>query len=850
MQPDLCRLHLEALESRELLAVTGLGFYGPPSYEQYILRQIEEVYIAEQALPIYSSPFLNALHNANAKADAVISPTEQGLHDSQSLIDQARDELFANQGLYIQGEPYISLSFAQKNQMYLDSDDVEEPIEPPADEDTPTWNLEFQVTRYCNDLSATTPEGVNNALHEGHGSVLDFPGSLGDPPSGDYLAVTLPALPNGYMANITLGGSASSSDYYVYIPYIGGSMSVYNGYVHSGNAVTLYIVPVDDRLTEPLETVSLTMGAPYYDFEPETLYSFNIINTSVTATIVDNDDWKIAVSPVVDDSELGYTVLTEEEQTEASFRVERVDAGDGYGEDKHYAIDVALQTSGTTSTSDYRIYLNNSDGSRTLITPSGNGLFTVRIQENSLYSSFTVQAQDDTLTEQLFEKLYISVVSSVGYPLSFISYNVDSTHVEIRIKDNDRITVANILYQGNLDLISDTEETFGTNWKSGSWQASAHWTNGSPTLTLPVAYASSDTFRCKVVLSGQWDSAQTLQVRMKWNYQGETVYSDWTNVPAFNSSVNVTLNETFASIFGQQSAYYDLSSQIDWDFKFASEESREANGDMGTSSNPLYVTYKTPTSNSSNYLSLIHIGCAAASGLGVVTDDTVFQSLWLVFQSKTINKLDYRNGSLTVGDRLYYYGKLTLGQDVTYGYYGVLACLAVTTMQDGTYSVDQFESLARELTLSSYYPHGDGFSVESLLYYADGTCGAWQDFAWNLFGVQGIEVEKRDVAMRSGFSSTSFKVTPTLTGQGNITPRENIWGDHALFVYNNNVYDPSYGVCYGGVSGAISSFVTNLHSVGYITLDSHGDYGKTYHPLHYSTDVDPNLFEWVYYNNN
>lgn len=94
--------------------------------------------------------------------------------------------------------------------MYLDSDDVDEPNNPGATRTTPTWNLEFQITRFCSDTDAITPEDVDYALHEGHGSVLSFPGSLGDPSSSDYLAVTLPALPDGYMATITLGGTASA----------------------------------------------------------------------------------------------------------------------------------------------------------------------------------------------------------------------------------------------------------------------------------------------------------------------------------------------------------------------------------------------------------------------------------------------------------------------------------------------------------------------------------------------------------------------------------------------------------------------------------------------------------------
>ncbi|MDO5308575.1 MAG: hypothetical protein Q4G03_03645 [Planctomycetia bacterium] len=850
--PGYRQLRLEGLESRELLDSSGLSC-ASPSYEQHVLRQIAQAYEAEQASPIYPTPFLDSLHDVNADSDSVISLVEQDLCDSQSLADS--DELFANQGLYILGEPYVALSFAQKNQMCLYYDNVdEEPIEAPTDEGVPTWNLEFQVTRYCSDSSATTPEGADYALHEGHGSVLSFPGSLGDPASSDYLAVTLPALPDGYMATVTLGGTASVNDYYVFIPYDGGSTSVTNGYVHSGGAAVLYIVPVDDRQTESLETVSLTMGAPYYDFEPETFYSFNNINTSVTATIVDNDDWIITVYPVLDDSELGYTLLTEEEQTEALFRVARVDAGSGYGEDKHYAIDATLRFDGSATANgydaDYNVYLNNANGSRTLLTPNYSGVFTVRIPENELFATLTVKANNDAIVERLYETIDISVTSAASYPLSYISYNVSSESVQARIKDNDVFRVSTVKFLDNLDLLSDSTDSFGTNWKNLT-----HWYKDDSTKTLPVAYSSDAAMKCQITLDGISDYTQTYQVRMKWNrLNGSAVYSDWQTVSVYSPCV-VELNSNFASIFGCTQAYYDSSSEIDWEFKISGDDDRDELGEMGTSSNPLYVAYKAPLSGCTNYLSLMHLGCSSAYAANASTDASVFQAIWNVVAAMSIHKVDCVNGAIVNGDLLTYYGQEPSSEYFKDKLYDELA---VTKLSDTDYLVDQVPSLAREVAYKSnneYTLVVSGSGVDSLLYYTDGTCNAWRDLAYHLFRIQGISVEKMAFRVKN---DRYLKVKPNILGQGGVVPKESIWQGHALIDFNGVIYDPSYGLCYGVLEFALTKFIENLHSIGISTANKKTNeteendeteylkYGWTYTPVYESKYIIKDDFTILY----
>lgn len=706
------------------------------------------------------------------------------------------------------------------------------------------WDLDINVS-CCSGLSMI---GDTYQLREGYNSVLDFPGSLADPASVDYLTVVLPALPDGYSSTLEFRGSAAYGiDYYAYIPSLYNPISLYDGYVHSGEETTIRFVIIDDRLTEPepAEDFLFVMNTPTPHEEYDgPLYEFNEICTSVAASIIDNDGWKIGVI-AEDESLANRVVISESNNEETNFCVSRIDNGSHHGSDLHYHIDVTIMASGALSSSDYNLYLKKSDGTTSLITPDSAGRFNVRIQENEEFATLTVQAIDDSLVERLEESITFSVVSAVGYP-PFLSYQVDPSSYTVVIRDNDKLTLNWISFEENMDLISDTRETFGENWKNR-----IHWSATAPLQRLPVAYHCDNTLTCVVNFGGNRDLSQTYQVRMKWHnrsgFGSGTITSSWQTLNNL-ASAEISLDSSFIEIFESRRAYYDLDSRIEWEFRTTSEDTREDDGYIGDSVNPLYITYKAPTSDvDSYYHSLVHLGCMAASDVEVSgnletesEDELVFQALWNMISSKSINKVKLDNGNVVDDELLTYYGRDVdndIGLNVSTS--DIKRCLSIThNPVSGVFLRDQEPSLARQVALASNNFFGNGYTVDSLLYYKDGTCGAWQDFAFKLSGIQGIVCQKIGVQACNTWGETlAFKVSSGLSGQGGGTPCENTWGDHALIQYGDNVYDPSYGVTYGSRSTCLSNFILNLDSFGCQVADHNNingyDYGFLYEPFYY-----------------
>ncbi|MDO5309565.1 MAG: hypothetical protein Q4G03_08770, partial [Planctomycetia bacterium] len=414
----------------------------------------------------------------------------------------------------------------------------------------------------------------------------------------------------------------------------------------------------------------------------------------------------------------------------------------------------------------------------------------------------------------------------------------------VKIRDNDLLTISTVKFIDNRDLLSDTSGTFDTNWKN----ATQHWTASDPTATLPVCYACTDSMSCKITVAGNYDANRTFLVRMKWTYNlgddQSCAYSSWTNL---TTDTTVLLPFTFHTYFAQQRAYYDLDSTLSWEFKTANDgEDRGEDGDMGESQHPLYITYSAPVSGAEMYHTTVHLGCVAAGSMSAPSDEAdVFNAIWTKIASKLNYKVNMVNGVVTTGELLTYYGKEPIGikPDVTVA--NIIAG-ATYMIQDGEY-ITELPSLAREVVVADE----GGFSHRSLLKYGDGTCGSWQRFAYNIFGSQGISVERMDIVRVGTLENTGnsgkirileMRVNPSLQGQGLVTPKENTWSNHAIFVYNNEIYDPSYGVAYGHKDSALSLFINNLHSIGYSENTPHDGYGWEYTPTKYPIDITPGDF--------
>ena len=114
----------------------------------------------------------------------------------------------------------------------------------------------------------------------------------------DYLVVTLPEVPYGYYADVTIGGDAAYGSDFVVFTYNAALQrfelnSFYgSNFQHSGGATTFYIAPVDDDVTEPIETVTYTLSEPKpLGSGGGTLSADELVYGSLTATatIVDDD---------------------------------------------------------------------------------------------------------------------------------------------------------------------------------------------------------------------------------------------------------------------------------------------------------------------------------------------------------------------------------------------------------------------------------------------------------------------------------------------------------------------------------------------------------------------------------
>ncbi|MBR5756984.1 MAG: hypothetical protein IKX88_00110 [Thermoguttaceae bacterium] len=657
-------------------------------------------------------------------------------------------------------------------------------------------------------------------LHEGHDSVPVFSGSLFDPESADYLSVVLPALPDGYESIVTFGGDAKlGSDYLAYVPSTYYPESLYNGYAHSGSAKTVSIKILDDRQTESNESFTMTIGTPIAKSGVEAApYIFDPPDASVSGTIIDNDGWKIGIV-YEDGSDSGDVVVMEADEDQTNLRVKRIDVGFKHGSDLHYPIDATIAISGDADPSDYQLLLLNANETLTPIRLDGRGRFTVRIQDGEQFATVVVKAINDSIVERFEETLTFSVVEAKSYP-PFIKFATDPTSLTVKIRDDDKLSLNTVQFKNNLNLVSDSEESFGKRW-----QNAVHWQGDSPLRTLPVAYSGDAIMSCNVTVSGQRDYSQTCQVRMKWNYGEGTACSAWATV--CDNSAELDLKDSFAELFGRPKAYCAPEAILEWEFRTTSEETRGRDGDMGSSVNPLYVTYKAPTNVSCLcFHSLVHLGCLAASSADG-GDEQVFQALWNMIASKSITKVKLSDGAVVDDEPLYYYGR-DISPDVGVSSSEVKNTLSATyypTLKK--YDINQRPSLARQVELDSRNPYGSGLTVNTLLRYKDGTCGTWQDFAVNLCGIQGLKCVRVDVVVNDE-TYNALKIKPTLVGQGKTIPRENSWNGHALFQYGENVYDPSYGLPYGPRNRFLTVFASNLHSIGTETPVTYGEYGWTY----------------------
>jgi len=111
----------------------------------------------------------------------------------------------------------------------------------------------------------------------------------------------------------------------------------------------------------------------------------------------------------------------------------------------------------------------------------------------------------------------------------------------------------------------------------------------------------------------------------------------------------------------------------------------------------------------------------------------------------------------------------------------VMNQLRIVTEDYSIFETPEELNLARQIEQDK----GDD-GTDTLLEFADARCGAWAKFAVDVLGTQGILARKVGITAKYG----NFRVLQSLPGQGG-TPRESIWGDHAVIEFAGNMFDPS-----------------------------------------------------------
>ena len=346
------RLRLEPLENRELLAVDAFAVpFGPLPLENVANEAAPVVVSAsvladdgatlsvrtETAEPVAPPSFEQLMESlGQVKIESLDAETDVA---SSSESEETPTEL--QPSFIVDGVEYYSLSQAVARRVVFEDSGVDvasldEPfvIVPNANDgetsvynaqsggsgdsggETSVWTLDFngEVTTLLGTLASV---GIENALLErattvSGGASFGENGASGGAASGggdeieslapNYLQVTLPALPDYYEAEVVFTGTAALGvDYEIHAP-----LNIINHYynnscfTYSGGSSQFFVLPINDAQPETLEdfTAILEQPTPTVDSGGSSYaqsYDFIFESSSVTATFVDDDHWKVSV---------------------------------------------------------------------------------------------------------------------------------------------------------------------------------------------------------------------------------------------------------------------------------------------------------------------------------------------------------------------------------------------------------------------------------------------------------------------------------------------------------------------------------------------------------------------------
>lgn len=267
-------------------------------------------------------------------------------------------------------------------------------------------------------------------------------------------------------------------------------------------------------------------------------------------------------------------------------------------------------------------------------------------------------------------------------------------------------------------------------------------------------------------------------------------------------------------VFTAETVRYIEQFEIQW--KMCATNSTDENDwvDIGSSSNPVYVTYKKPISANTFYApyhTVIHLGCKNANGMSASSPSeelALVNEMYQPFLSTTFNVR-----RVSDNEKLYYYKPpniddgacitmdLLLASSDGNGRCGAFAELFYTIIKDQGIPGAQKVGInhAAPITLSS----------ASVVAMETDAIAQFQTPSSDVLFTVGTNVYHFMVKAWSGYSEGAFlplsnsamdydeaKSSPGgmgVSGQGGVTDPRSIFINHLYVKYGGNIFDPSYG---------------------------------------------------------
>jgi hypothetical protein len=327
------------------------------------------------------------------------------------------------------------------------------------------------------------------------------------------------------------------------------------------------------------------------------------------------------------------------------------------------------------------------------------------------------------------------------------------------------------------DGVAEIDEVFDARWEEGRPDARAGMLAHLPTdqVQAPLCYSAGETIHLQAGFRVTRKSTDDEAVQIEGRATIDGVNMVWAGTVQVLSTDNVGDEVDFAATAANHALTVDKvqcedAFQIAWFMKDADNATWIS---CGQTDHQLYVTHDDATENI--YWTLLDISCRGANGLS--TDDMIVDAAFIPFTAETGDANGFRR----------------LGDNVKLRYYGE----GCNTAQGDT--VQTPRGILSNATGS-------------------GRCGGWARLMVHMLALHGIDAELytidcsnlppdtvlhvRNLVHNGAGTSTEIPYThtaaectknPGLPGQGKTNPQF-CFGDHAAVWYDNQIYDPSYGV--------------------------------------------------------